>query len=343
MKKIIILSLFTTVLAGCSVNQGVNKVARDLENIQVSNTTITEKTANMLDRKDENNYGLKSMELQDEGRSLLIKDKFNNDIWIAEDPARIKVSKILPAKVFFRDLEKIPEINFYMGVYIKNYKVNERYLLDVLNNGDILYTCPEEIEGQVSVIGEYHLFVYNNDKIISDKLIPVSNNYKNENNSNNQSFSLVNTKINNLYLYDKAAINSDLNYEKIKEKYRLERTKFINFADYTGDNLPHEFIIVGFYLSCGHEERLIAGFDQEKNEVIIFPIKNDLIPNYTNNTVGRKFVYWQDNFMPNNKGAVHYTWNCGDHGSLTEIKKNYTYNQQGKYFELISESERKCE
>lgn len=292
-------------------------------------------------------YGLKSAFLQhdDDGTdSLIINDKFDNNAWVTVDPERIKVSKILPSEVFFRDLKKIPGTDKYLGIYVKDYKIDEQNVLyGVFEDGSILNTCPDEIYGQVSVNGEYHLFLYENGKIISDKIIPVSEDNKNDDGSDKQMFSLINTKEHNLYLYNKYIFIVNGNSEKIKDKYRLERTTLLNFADYTGDGLQHEFVIIGFYLSCGHEERLIAGFNREKNEVIIYPIINDLDVDNVNETVGQKLIYWHDNFMPSKKGEVNYIWNCGDHGSLIESKKLFNFDSQRKLFELISTTEKKCE
>jgi hypothetical protein len=355
MKKLLVILLFAAVLVGCSVNKMRLVNSSVTKSISESATATDEK---LIDRPDVNDatstfirevgdfYGLKSAFLQTRntnGISLVIKDKFENNVWIAEDTVRVKVNKILPSEVFFRELKKIPGTDEYLGIYVKDYTVDERNFIDVFDESSILITCPDQIGGQTSIFGEYHLFLYKNDKIIGDKLIPVSDGYKNEDGINKQTFSLINTKINNLLLYNKAAFITGNDYEKVKDKYKLERTELINFADYTGDGSQHEFIMVGFYISCGHEERLIAGFDQGKNEIIIYPITNDLIADYASETVGKELIYWRDNFIPNNKGEVDYIWNCGDHGSLTESKKKFAFNKQRKIFELISTSERKCE
>lgn len=254
-------------------------------------------------------------------------EDFNNEDWINGDPLRIEVNKLLPKNVFFRDLEKIPNTNEYLGIYVKNYSINEQKELEIIGS-DILTICPEQIYGQSSVDGEYHLFLYKNNKIIDDIIIPQSDNYPNN-------FVLNNAKRNNFWYYDG---------EKplIEDENKIERTKLLKFADYTGDGLKHEISIVGVYLSCGHEERMIVGYNDKSDKIIIYPIRTIVTEDTTVQAHNWENVYWYDNFEPDNNGVVNVVWGCGDHGNDVFTKDVYIYDKVIQIYKLTDRILREC-
>jgi len=239
---------------------------------------------------------------------------------------------LLPNNIILREVKNIPtyenseiDKNMFVGIYIENPIVNSE-------GSELNYTtCPEEKAGQ-SILGTYHLFTYSNfcNCLISDLIIPKSTNYSDYNSSLSVQKIIMpwkNTKINNFYYFNGKEPKED-------KKYNLEISSLINFNDYNGDGYPGEFILFGGeYLACGHDERLIAGFDTENSNAIIYKIIDK----------EGKIIYWSDNFIPKKDGSVLVSWLCGDHGADTETNSYYIFNKEKKSYLLIKEEEKKCE
>ncbi len=281
-------------------------------------------------------YGVKSViEVDSEGyTSLKISESFDNNEWLNESAERVEVARILPDGVMLLDLESVPQTNKYLGVYVKDYEVKESKTLEVFPDGDVLITCPDQNYGQTYITAEYHLFVYGNGEVLDDKIIPNSYWSGLDYGNQRQEFSLINTRVNNFYL------GGGEDGENIKDKNRLERTKLIQLSDRTGDNLAWEFVINGHYLSCGHSEKLVAGLSSDEKRAVIYQIKNSNAGE--DDFDSGEYVYWHDNFSPNNLGEVEYVFACGDHGADVEIKKNFKFDEKNNNFELISSLNEEC-
>jgi hypothetical protein len=117
------------------------------------------------------------------------------------------------------------------------------------------------------------------------------------------------------------------------EENNLEVSKLIHLEDLNGDGYPFEFLLYGGeYFSCGHDERLVSGYDKDSLSVIVYKIAD---------TKG-KTTYWKDNFIPDKNGDVKVSWLCGDHGSETETNFYYQYNALKKLYILVREEKKQC-
>lgn len=222
---------------------------------------------------------------------------------------------VLPKEVFLREFEKIPNLNneSYLGIYVKNYDIGN----DVSKKE--FFSCPEQTVGQ-PITGEYHLFLFQNNKIVNDIIIPSPE----FSSGDIQSLSYLNTKENNNIYF-----GGDFYTESDKNK--VEKTKLINFYDYTGDGLKYEFLLTGATEVCGHTLKLVAGYNQIENNALVYKIN-----------LSDQVVYWFSNFNPSNNGSVSVQWLCGDHGSDIETTKIFKFNKKDG-FDLISDSSKKCE
>lgn len=236
---------------------------------------------------------------------------------ISNGLARLVVSKLIPKDSFLRDLEKIPGTDKYLGIYITDYSVKENQS-DIHADGSTFITCPEEIFGKTEIAGKYYLFLFDGHNIVNTISIPSYI----DNQTNEMSVSLLNTKSNNSYVY-----GDDSN----RDNYEIGYVKLINFTDYTGDNLKFEFNIAGDNIACGHISRLIAGYDLKNNKAIIYNIKND-----------NGSVYWFDNFIPKNDGSVKITWRCDDHGSEYDSTETFEVDRVNNSFILKKSISEKC-
>lgn len=244
-----------------------------------------------------------------------------NSAWVKENQERTKASNLLPKDVFLRDIQQIPGTDgLYLGLYIDKFTIN----ITETDESVPYMICPEQNYGAVSITGDYYIFVMNNDKLIDKLLIPQSNS-ESEFGSTSTSITLTlkNTKINNFYLYNEPEPTE-------KESGDITRVNLIKFNDYTNDGKFHEFNLLGYYLSCGHNEYLIAGYDSKNIKAIIYPIINN----------GEKY-YWGDNFIPNGN-TIDYELKCGDHGIETNINKVFQYDDKLSGYKLISKSEKAC-
>lgn len=221
---------------------------------------------------------------------------------------------VLPSESFLREFEKIPNLNneSYLGIYVKNYEIGA----DISKKD--FFSCPEQTIGQ-PVTGEYHLFLFQNNEIINDIIIPSPE----FSSGDSQSISYLNTKENNNIYF-----GGDFYTESDKNK--IEKTKLINFYDYTGDGLKYEFLLTGATEVCGHTLKLVAGYNQTENKALIYKIN-----------LSDQVVYWASNFNPSNNGSVTIQWLCGDHGSDTETTKLFQFNKKDG-FDLISDTSKKC-
>ncbi|MFZ4648914.1 MAG: hypothetical protein ACOYMB_04810 [Patescibacteria group bacterium] len=241
-----------------------------------------------------------------------IEGEIMNKDWIESDPVRMEVSKSIPKGSFFRDLEKIPGTNKYLGIYISDYSFYDRGNLS-------FHSCDELVYGQTDIEGDYYLFLFDGGDIIAKKNIPKYN--CGDDGQSTEVF--LNTKSNNEYIYGSGVEGNNR---------ETERTKLINFHDYTGDGLEHEFNMVGCYNSCGNMDWLVAGFSQKTNSPVIFPVEFK----------DSKISYWVNNFIPKNDGTVKTEVPCGEHGSEYNIIKEFKFDRSDNSYKSIFESKKYC-
>lgn len=234
-----------------------------------------------------------------------------------------EIIQLIPIGAILREIKPMPasERNDFIGIYIENPVIEATSTDDYMN-------CSANIRGQ-SVIGVYHLFTYSLEHINSDIIIPKSASWDDYNSSLSAQrigMSWRNTKYNNFNNY-----NGQSYLER--DKFNLEISNLINFEDYNGDGLPHEFILYGgVYYACGTDENLVAGYDNENGSAIIYKIMGE-----TNSP-----TYWAARFIPDQNGNVANKWGCGDHGSEEEISVLYKYNPINKYYYFVNKTVKKC-
>jgi hypothetical protein len=244
------------------------------------------------------------------------KAKDANIDWIYNDKTRIEV---------LRDLVKIPGQEKYLGVYVENYEVIEN------TNFDNYIACGEDIAGQIQIKGDYVLFMFDGEKIYRALKIP---DYDDEF-AGKVSFSLLNTKANNFYFYGGSESDGE----------EIERSNLINFKDYTGDGLEHEFLLTGQRLACSHLTRGVAGYDVKFDEPIFYNINKSLYHvdyEYWATQNSPDDFYWVNRFKPDSNGDVEIIWQCGDHGAVTQETDRYIYNDQSKEYQRIYHGEEAC-
>ena len=242
--------------------------------------------------------------------------KRENIDWIKEDQVREKVFQLLSKDYFLRDLKKIPGEEKYLGIYIKNYSVESNY-------SDYNYTsCGDIVNGKINITGDYFLFIFDGEKIYNELVIPkYGYGFGDE-----VSFSLLNTKNNNFYIHKGP--------ESDKDNYDIVRLSLIDFKDYNGDGINHELLLTGFSLSCSHNGMGIAGYDKLLDKPIFYRINKS--------STSEDYVYWLDNFRPDEKGDVEIKWRCGDHGSETEDIDKYIYNDKNKIYQHVYHNVKDC-
>ncbi|NVP18015.1 hypothetical protein HUU51_04830 [Candidatus Gracilibacteria bacterium] len=244
------------------------------------------------------------------------------------------ILNVIPYGSFLREYKEIPgENGVYIGIYIKNYEILSEGKQEYGFNGEKmpLYSdCFGNVEGQ-GIKGEYYLFSFKDGRILNEKEVPVGfrfNNISNNSELPKLTFSYYNTKYNNSYYF----LKKEVEYND-ENNFSIEKTSLINFSDYNGDGIKNEFFLVDHWDQvCGHNNYLIAGYDNKTNGVIIYGIKSK------DGTTG----YWGDNFIPDTKGEVVNGWNCGDHGSDTLNKTYYKFNKENNIFEYVKNENRNC-
>ena len=248
---------------------------------------------------------------------------FSNYSVYAQTNTETLIKEKLPNGVFLREYEKVPGTNTesYIGIYIENYSITE-----VQKENDMwpgLYSsCPEQTLGQ-TISGVYHFFLFQENKIISDIIIPPS---YSEDNSNVQELCYYNTE-ENLCRYFEEWHNCDG-----KSQTKLRKARLINFRDCTGSEEKHDFVLVGSTEACGFINYLVAGYNEENNIVEIFNIKHE-----------NNIYQWYSRFLPDEKGEAVFEILCGDHGNETYTKYTYRFNKSSRIYELIDVVETPCE
>ncbi len=240
-----------------------------------------------------------------------------------------RVEALLPKNSFLRELALIPDIfpESYLLIYVEDPKFNE---IPKDASGYIYMSCPEVTEGQ-AIEGIYHLALFQNNSIVNDKIIPVGDNVVFNNSEEagesaalRQKLVFKNTKINIYWMFN------GLEPSK-QEEYNLEKVTLINFKDYTGDGQKYEFKLIGATFPCGHTEFLIAGYDQENNKAVVYPVVEN-----------QDTFYWRDNFDPDSVGKVEWRFQCGDHGNDLEEYKLYQFNTDQENYILTEDKETPC-
>jgi hypothetical protein len=246
----------------------------------------------------------------------LISASLNNE---SAPDVEILINRSLPPSVLLREYKKIPNThkNSYLGIYISDYSIAK---LENKTNEFYYSSCPEQTMGQ-SATGRYHLFLFEDNHIVDDVIIPSPGYYEDD----KMSLSFNNTKENNADFFG-GEKPSDA------DKFDIEKTELIHFYDYSGDGLEYEFLLVGDKLACGHVNYLVAGYDEVNNKVVVYKIK-----------LKDNLVYWYDNFKPDNSGNTEVTWLCGDHGSQTESRDSFSFDNELKIYVLRNSNEKACD
>jgi len=234
-----------------------------------------------------------------------------------------KIKEQLPENIFLREYEKIPgtKLESYIGIYIENYSITE-----VQKENDMwpgLYSsCPEQTLGQ-TISGVYHFFLFQENKIISDIIIPPA---YSEDNSNVQELCYYNTE-ENLCRYFEDGQNCDG-----KSQTKLRKAKLINFRDCTGSGKRFDFVLVGTTEVCGFVDYLVAGYNEKLNSVEIYKIKHE-----------NNIYQWYSRFYPDERGEAVFEILCDDHGNDLYTKYTYRFNKSSRMYELIDVVETPCE
>jgi len=218
-----------------------------------------------------------------------------------------RINSLLPKGSFLRDYEKVAGITpeSYLVVYVE-----PGYKTDLPPSGDPPYylSCPEVSVGQ-GIEGTYHLALLQNGKVKNDLVIPANGKV-----GNRQILSYKNTK-ENIYGYGKVPD---------KEKSSLEEVKLLKMSDYTGDGKTYEFDISAPVVGCFSPARLVAGYDPDSKQAMLF---SDWIA---------------IDGSPDNNGQAHWLFGCGNHGNDLRQEKTYVFDRQTKRFRMTDEKFTAC-
>jgi hypothetical protein len=221
-----------------------------------------------------------------------------------------------PERVTIREVKPLPNLvgqnQIYAGIYIENAKISP------IDPKTDYSTCPEQTIGQ-AISGTYHVFTYFEGKIKNDRILPLDT-YSTQ----ILSFPLKNTLVNNFNFFHGPSYNED-------KKNELAISSLINFKDYTGDGKDNEFILYGEENSCGHISNMVVGINEGVGQIVFHPIVEDGLTGH-----------WSDNFIPNEKGDVVWQVQCGDHGSDTDAKKLFSFDQKTNSYILRGREVKKC-
>lgn len=163
-------------------------------------------------------------------------------------------------------------------------------------------SCPGMILGD-SILGTYHLSLIRDYKLINDIVLP-------------QAYT-GNNKL-------------ELTYKKYKDGWPMEGEekdkqviKLLDLKDLTGDGLAYEFLFTTTGGGCGFYDSLVGAYDPDYEEVVLY---SD----------------WLPRFEPDSNGRSHYLFDCGDHGNMTRVEKEYQFNQNAKRYDVVNKVETPC-
>ncbi len=237
-----------------------------------------------------------------------------------------EIKAALPPGSFLREFEKIPDIkgDVYIGLYVLNSKssLKKENPVGQSDPSNLFFTCPEATVGQ-PIVGDYYLFSFS-DKVLTSTLV-VPSSYGDSLSVENM-FSFYNTTWNNCNYFDFISEGCQNKATNI-----LEKTKLIQMLDLTGDKKRFEFVLTGTAEGCGYISRLIAGYDEKLNSVVIYPV----------NSSG-KIYYWNYRFIPID-GTCSVVELCGDYGNETYERRDYGFNALTKQYDLIYEEIKECQ
>jgi len=251
-----------------------------------------------------------------------------NSSMFAQNNLEIKIKDKLPKGVFLREYEKIPEmkVDSYVGVYVENPVIAKIPSEDGFGQG-LYYICTERTLGQ-TISGIYHLFLFQDNTIKSEIIIPPA---YSDNNTMEQELCYFNTEYNLCWHFEDKN-NCDRNSESNNSTTNLKKAKLINFKDCTGSGKKHDFVLVGTTEACGWVCYLVAGYNEELNKVEIFDIKTQY-----------EITQWFSRFYPNEQGESLIEILCGDHGFDSHSREFYKFNKSSRIYELIDIVETPCE
>lgn len=174
--------------------------------------------------------------------------------------------------------------------------------------------------GNESVSGDYYLFLLENNTIIDVVEIPKYETYP------------------------------DLGIDIFKVSFLNEDEEIISliqFDDYTGDTLKHQFIIPGYYLPGGLRGKLIAGYNINENKLEVYPF----------NLKTKDKAWWLSNYETSNEGELklliqdcHYNIHCeimdlGEGCVEVEDKRifdHYRFDNNDRVFNYYKTTESEC-
>ena len=209
------------------------------------------------------------------------------------------VQKLIQEGSLLRDYQEIPGVdNSYLVIYIK-----PGY---TFNTWD--YSCPGFML-QDSIIGEYHLALVQDNKIINDLVIPLS--------SVSQAYQ-TDGKLE--LIYKNKFTGNGLGEVNIEDRVVQ---KLIEFKDLTGDGQPYEFLLTTTGGGCGFNESIVGAYDPEENQAILY---SD----------------WIMRFQPDENGESYYLFECGDHGNEIRQEARYKYDANLKKFVKYWELSTSC-
>jgi hypothetical protein len=231
------------------------------------------------------------------------------------------IMNVLPAKTRLREIKQLPsDKSIYIGLYVEEWE-----LMKPSEDTNSYTDCYWEVEGQW-MKWDYYIFSFQNWIITSKIKVPLGFRESYNGETNKLIFPIENTKINNynFFKWKKPIDESDM--------YNMELTSLINFEDYNWDWIKNEFYLLDHRDQvCGHNNYLIAWFDNTSKKVLVYWMSNKW-----------NISYRWDNFIPDSKWNVRNWRECGDHWSATEMKNIFKFDKEKNMYVLISGKERQC-
>lgn len=218
----------------------------------------------------------------------------------------------LPADSLLREFKNLPEFgpDTYLVLYVVHPKIDPPLKPEEIG---MHTTCPTMRDGQ-AVEGNYHLAIFDKDKIVSDVLIPGYD-YPGDSEAtrsgiekrNNIKMPLNNYLLNMSWLY---------NWPKPESAHEAETVTvpLLVLDDLNGDSVKNEVLFYGQTFACVKAEGLVAGYTPDK-QVHVYSIKTP-----------ERMYNWLTGFSPDQTGHATTGWECGDHGASTEEHVKYQFD-----------------
>ena len=236
----------------------------------------------------------------------------------SSDGLENQITKLLPQGAMLRDFATIPSTQKVLVISI------EDPVIDPQLAPDDLWSCPREVNGQ-AINGTYHLALFEQGAFINDIVMP----------SDEDGMIFRDQGI--VYRHTKEAIYQRFGGPKPlddAEAQQFAEVKLLRLVDLNGDGLPYEFQLEVYLAGCGHVQVLTAGYSAKQQRAVIYPIIEG---------GGQTPSYWHDNFYPDEKGTVHWRFECWDHANDIDAQKTFEFDPGKEAYVLTSHSETACE